>query len=274
LSITLRPTENPTKPTPTKKREGAEKALALIKPASQIDPFLKICVYGRNGVGKTTFAASAPGRTLIIDCNERGSLAVRDKPDVDFYPVEYWDQLDWVYWYLKAAEHPYQTVAIDTITSLATLGMKWVLGDENARDPSRDPQMPDKRHWGKLGEVMKTSIINFRNLPLNVVFCAQERVTTVEDDESGGTIQEVHPELSPAPRSTLLAAVDIVGRLYVAETEKDGKKVSERRMLVGPHAKYVSKDRSGKLPRTVRNPSIAGFLNRIGGANIARTTGE
>jgi phage nucleotide-binding protein len=271
LSVTLKPSESRTNPSQTKKTEGAAKALALIKPVSQIDPWIKICVYGRNGTGKTTFAASATGKTLIIDCNERGSLAVRDKQDIDFYPLEYWDQLDWIYWYLKAGQHEYTTVAIDTVTSLATIGMKWVLGDEYSRDPSRDPQMPDKRHWGKLGEVMKTSIINFRNLPMNVVFCAQERTTTLED-EDGGTVQEIHPEISPSPRSTLLAAVDIIGRLYVAETEKDGKKVSERRMLVGPHPKYISKDRSGKLPRTVRNPTIAGFLQRIGGTAVARTT--
>lgn len=257
--------------TKAQKIEGAAQAKALIKPASQVSGKIKLCVYGRNGMGKTTFVASSDLKTLIIDCNERGSLSIRGRPNVDIFPLEYWEQLEWVYWMLKSGDHPYEVVGIDTITGLATIGMKWVLGDEASRDASRDPLMPDKRHWGKLGESMKNTIINWRNLPYHTIFTAQEKVSTLEDDESGGTIQETHPELSPSPRSTLLGAVDIVGRLYTREvSNREGKKLIERRMLVGPHPKYVSKDRSGSLGMVQRRPTLAGFLNKIAGEENAR----
>ena len=273
-SITLGTSSRAPK-TKTQKLEGAAKAKSLIRPASQVNDYLKLCVYGRNGMGKTTFAASSELKTLIVDCNERGSLSIRRRPNVDIFQLEYWEQLEWVYWMLRSGEHNYEVVAIDTITGLATIGMKWVLGDEASRDASRDPLMPDKRHWGKLGEAMKNTIINWRNLEMHVLFLAQEKTSTLEDDESGGTIQETHPELSPSPRSTLLGAVDIAGRIFTREvTKKDGKKIIERRMLVGPHPKYVSKDRSGALGLVQRRPTLAGFLNVITGEANASASEE
>jgi phage nucleotide-binding protein len=260
MSIQLIPSS--TKQTTATKTAKAEKAASLIKPASDIDAHLKMCLYGRNGAGKTTYLASSELKTLIIDCNEQGWKAARKRPNVDVYPVEFWEQLDWVYWYLKGSNHPYEVVGIDTITMLANIGMKWVLGDEVSRDASRDPQMPDKRVWGKLGEVMKTTIINFRNLPMHVIFTAQEKMTTNEDDE-GGIVVEIHPELSPSPRSTLLSAVDIIGRIYTSQTEKEGKKLTERRMLLGTHPKYVSKNRFDELKAIERNPTLQSFLDKI-----------
>lgn len=257
-------------PTSSAKAEGANKAAGLIKSASEIDAHVKMVVYGRNGSGKTTFGASSDLKTLIIDCNEQGWKAARKRTNVDVYPLEYWDQLDWIYWYLRGSSHEYQVVVIDTITMLANIGMKWILGDESTRDPSRDPQMPDKRAWGKLGEVLKTAVINFRNLPMHVVFTAQEKTTTSEDDE-GGSVIEVHPELSPSPRSTLLAAVDIIGRIYTAEVESgEGKKRTERRMLLGTHPKYVSKNRFDELKAIERSPTLQSFIDRIQGGNDAR----
>lgn len=255
--------ESTRNPSSAMKMEGAKKAANAIIPASQIDSHMKFCLYGRNGAGKTTFACSSNLRTLLIDCNEQGWVAVRKRTNVDVFRVEYWHQVDWVYWYLKAGDHPYEVVVIDTVTMLANIGMKWILGDEASRDPSRDPQMPDKRHWGKLGEVMKTTIINFRNLPVHVIFTAQEKTTTTEDDE-GGTLIETHPELSPAPRSTLLSAVGIIGRIYTREVEaSEGKTTVERRMLLGTHPKFVSKNRYEELKKIERDPKLQSFLDRV-----------
>lgn len=273
MAISLQKTSTATR---QRKLEGAEKAGTLIVPVSKADSYLKMVVYGRNGVGKTTFAGSSNLKTLLVDCNEKGWIALRNRPNVEVYPLEIWDQLDWVYWFLRAKHHEYEVVAIDTITMLAAIGMKWILSDEASRDFSKDPQMPDKRHWGKLGEVVKTAIINFRNLPMHVLFLAQEKVSTVEDDE-GGTLSQVHPELSPAPRSVLLSSVSITGRLFTREVEVKGKddsvkKMMERRMLLGPHAKFESKNRFDELRYIERNPTLQKFLDRIAGGSNASSS--
>lgn len=256
------------------KTEQADKAEGLIQPVADVQDYLAMVIYGRGGMGKTTLGASSGLKTLIIDFNEKGTISVRKQKNVHVYRVEYWEELDWIYWYLKAGKHDFKVVVLDTITSMAVIGMKWVLGDEVSRDANRDPLMPDKRHWGKLGELLKNQIYNFRNLPMHVVFTAHERNTTTEDEESGGTVIETHPALSPAPRDTLISAVHVIGRLFTREVTSRNKttgkatKTVERRLLVGPHPRYVSKLRQDpssevRVPNVVRNPNLKYFIDTI-----------
>lgn len=263
-AVTLTPTQK------TTKKGMIEKAAAMIKPVSEGSPYLRACIYSRNGIGKTTFAASSGLKTIIIDCNEQGWDAVRSVPNVFRFKLERWDQLDWIFWYLKSGEHDFEVVVIDTVTMLAVVGMKWVLKEDADRDMSRDPMTPDKRHWGKLGELLKDAIIRFRNLDMHVIFLAQEKTSYNEDEETGETAVETHPELSPSPRSTLLSAVALVGRLYAREVEgKKGKTIMERRMLLGPHTRYISKNRFKQLNRIERDPNLKSFLERINGGESA-----
>ena len=266
-AITLLPT------TTTNRRQKTEwiKAVAdEIRPVSEGSNYLTMVVYSRNGVGKTTFACSSGLRTLVIDCNEKGTQSVRKVPGVDKFVLGNFERLDWVYWYLRAGNHPYKVVVIDTVTMLAMMCMKFILKDDADRDIGRDPMMPDKRHWGKLGEMIKDAIIKFRNLsehptnPVHVIFTAQEKTTYNEDEETGEMAVEIHPELSPSPRSTLLSAVAIIGRMYTREVELDGgRKEQERRMLLGTHPKYVSKNRFSELKRIERKPTLKSFIDRI-----------
>lgn len=265
MSISLN--QNSTTGATRKAREAAiEVAAKKIKPVGSSE-FLKMVVYGKNKTGKTVFACTSEKKTLLIDCNERGSASVRKNKNVSVYEVMKWEDLDPIYWYLRSGNHDYEVVVIDTITMLATVCMKWVLKDDADRDFNRDPMTPDRRSWGKLGEALKETIIRFRNLPMHVIFTAQEKKTTLEDDDDGGTILEVHPELSPSPRSTLLSAVDIIGRIYTKEVEQGEKKSIQRRMLLGQHPKYVAGNRFDELKYVEVNPTLGKFLDKINGEN-------
>lgn len=253
---------------------GAEKARSRLIPVGDIKDFLNILVFGRGGMGKTTFGASSGLRTLIIDFNEQGTISVKRRPNTIVYVVQYWKELDWVYWMLKSGKHDFEVVVLDTVTSMANICMKSVLGDEHSRDASRDPMTPDKRHWGKVGELMKLRITDFRNLPLHTVFTAHERVTETENEDDDDTHTEVVPSLSPAPREALIGAVHVVGRLYTREVtvidkkKKKSVKKYERRMLIGPHERYVSKvridpEQKVQPPRVVRNPTMKYFIDVI-----------
>jgi len=233
--------------------------------------WLKLLAYGNNGKGKTRFGASGPRPLLVVDCNEKGTLSIRNFSEVDVFPIEIFTDVDLAFWHLKRGGHKYQTVVIDTVTSLAQLCMKFVLGDESSRDPTKDPNMPSKREWGKVGELMRTVILNFRNLPMNVVFLAQERRGFSDDEEEA---PEVFPEVSPSVRTTLTASVDIIGRMYVKEVVRkgeDGKGKGtqpEYRILIGPSERYVTKDRSeAGLPGIIRlgagEDNLAKLVDRI-----------
>lgn len=261
------------KPISTARQDRAKLAASRIKPVYESFQHLKLLAYGQNGKGKTRLGASGPRNVLIIDCNEKGSLSVRNFEGVDLFPLDVWTDIDLAYWHLHSGKHEYQTVVLDTITSLAALCMKFVMGDELSRDPTRDPMMPDKRSWGKVGELMKTQILQFRNLPMHVIFLAQERRGFSEDEDEA---PEIFPEVSPSIRTTLTASVDIIGRMFVREVttkEKINGKVRtvskpEYRMQIGPSERYTTKDRSeAGLPSVIRlgpdQNNLAKLVERI-----------
>ena len=72
-------------------------------------------LYGKNGVGKTTFAASAPG-AVIIDTEKGADIVGSDR----FQPETYEECLD-ILDALATEDHAFQTVAIDTIDGLERL---------------------------------------------------------------------------------------------------------------------------------------------------------
>lgn len=223
----------------------------------EAEPYLRVLLYGRNKQGKTRTAAMAPN-PLIVDVNERGTRSVRNYKGAKVFRVNKWEDITWVYWMLREGDHPYETVIIDTVTAMQVLCMRHVLGTQEDRDPNREVSMPDRRSWGKLGELMKPIFLDFRNLPMHVVFVAQERVY---EDEDSMTTEHV-PDLSPSVRGVLTGAVDIIGRVYQAQvrvaskSKKKEEKKWETRMLVGPHEEYITGDRTGVLGRIVRQPSV------------------
>lgn len=240
-----------------------------ISDVSEEIEWLKACFYGRNGKGKTYLGATGP-KPIIIDCNEQGTPSIRKVKDAKKFKVDVWSDIDLAYWYLKSGNHDRETVVIDTTTALAALCMKFVLGDEASRDPTRDPDMPTKREWGKVGELMSTQIIQFRNLPMHVIFLAQERRSFQEDEDDEA---EVGPSLSNKPKEALTACVNVIGRIYtkgVIEKKKVKGKVKsietvEHRLLLGHHDLYITKVniQDHGLPKILRNPTIPKILERI-----------
>lgn len=263
MAISLEPSKRIGKTLKTKTSEIA-KAKKKITSVDE-DEKLSIVVYAKNKVGKTRFACDSKLKTLVIDFNERGTITVRKFKNVSVYRVNNWQDVDPIYWLLRSGEHDFEVIVLDTVTSAAAVCMRWVLKDDADRDFNRDPKTPDQRSWGKMGEHIGDMIVKFRNLPYHIVFTAQEKETLTEE-EDGTSTSLVHPELSPRPRSVLLSAVSIIGRLYVAETvDEEGNKVYERRMLIGPHEKYISGGRFEELKRIERKPTMGKFLKKIFG---------
>jgi len=239
------------------REEAIERVEQRIVDVREAEPFVKILVYGRNGQGKTRFAATAPS-PLVVDINEKGTRSVRGYKGVRVFPVRNWEDLTHVYWFLRQGNHEYESVILDSVTAASQLCMTQVLKEGFDRDPNRDPKLPAQRDWGKVSELMKGILLNYRNLPMHVVFTTQERVMGDDDDE----FQEHVPDLSKAIRGIACGSVEVIGRIYQKEVRSVDKKTKkekvgwEPRMLVGPHEAYVTKDRTGILPRVVRNPTV------------------
>lgn len=240
----------------SKRERGIEAVRDRIVPVSEASPYLKLLLYGLNGKGKTRTAAKAP-RPLIIDCNEEGTLSVRNYKGAEVFNATTWEDLTFIYWLLKSGKHKYKTVVIDTLTMMQDICTRHVLKDSSDRDPMKDPRTMSQREWGKLAEFMNPMLLDFRNLPMHVVFVAQQR--TVDNDEEE-KIEKV-PQLSPKIRLNATSCVGVIGHISQRPIRRGGKGKKEKVeyhtvMLTGPHEVYTTKDRTGVLPRNMIDPSV------------------
>ena len=202
---------------------------------------LSMLVYGRSGTGKTTFGASFPTPALLIDIREKGTDSIADRDGVDVVSVNTWSEVEEVFWYLKN-EKKYKSVILDQISSLQDLCMEHAMVEEGK-------EIMSQRLWGVVSGMMKTWLLNYRDLvedDINVLFIAHDRASKGESGEDDDTIDpQIGARLMPSVAGTLNGAVKAIGNTYVREVflEDKSRKV-EYCMRIGPHAYYTTKMRN------------------------------
>lgn len=221
-------------------------------------PYAKVLLYGRNGSGKTRTAATGP-KCLVIDIEEEGTKSIRAYPGVEVLPAKTWADIVHAYWFLRSGEHEYETVVLDTISMMQSVCLRSVLKEAVDRDPLKDPKLPIWKDYQKRGQMMEEYLLFYRNLPMHVVFTAQEK--TIEDGEmEEGPIHA--PSLSKKPLEVACSCVDFIGHIYKREVRQVNKKTKKETrtwktiMLTGPHETYITKDQSGALNRVTVEPTI------------------
>lgn len=252
-----------------------------MKDVSEIRKPRSWVIYGRAGSGKTTLACSFPGPILLVDVKDEGTDSVSDVKGLKVFEATHWDDMDDLYWHLKENPKRYKTVVIDTITQVQQLVIEDIAngkGIKGNKAPGEWGTMT-KQDWGEVASRLKTWITNMRDLPLEVVFLAQDRVFNVEDEEaSDGAIDpEVGPRLSPSVMSHLCAAVSMIGNTFIRERvykkkDEKGRSVEKTKkeycIRLGPNSYYITKLRKPKsveLPDFLTNPTYEDILDIISG---------
>lgn len=262
-----------TKTVSSSDRRAAERAKRIAKirtkimPASERPKRVRMAIYARPGKGKTRFGASGP-KVLVVDVNDEGWDSIRRDFNPDTVDIQFWQEINDIYWFLASGDHDYETLLFDGLTGLQNLCMKWVLGDEASRDASRDPDMPHRAIYLKVGELMKTQITNFRNLPMNVIFTATERARdTGEGNEDDEGEMVIGPNLSPAIANHLEMSVALIGRMtkrsVVVKKGGKRKKTVRTELFVGPSERYITKERYGVFPDTIKAPNLTRMIEEI-----------
>jgi len=240
--------------------------------------------YGRAGTGKTTLAASFPKPLLVIDIDDKGTDSISDLPGIKLVEPTTFDELTEIYWYLKENPTRYKTVVIDTISQVNRMLVNEISGDKarNAGKAPGDWGTMKLADWGKVAAKMKNWITDMRNLPIEMVFLAQDRVFNLDEEneeaiDSDSIDPEVGPRLSNSVASHICAAVHVIGNTFIREVKKTSKinkdKVIKRKeycIRLGPSSYYITKLRKPKsiiLPDFVSEPSYKKIMTIIKGEN-------
>lgn len=232
--------------------------------------YVKMMVYGESGVGKTTFAASAPRPMLWLDA-EGGTASIDDAEGIDVMAVSTLEDFRNVVLYLHENPTKYKTVVVDSFSEAQVSVMKQIMKAVVKADQSRDEFLPQFAEWGRLTGVMREVARALRDLPAHLVITALTRED--KDDMTGRT--KVRARLTPALAEEVPALMDVSGYLYAA-TAKAGEVSSQgveaeaseegeaakptvvRNLLLAPSGKYGAKLRAPKgsnPPTFLTNPT-------------------
>ena len=230
-----------------------------ITPVKALPKVLSMLVYGRSGTGKTTFAGSFPGPILLLDIREKGTDSLANLENIDVISVDKWSEVEEVFWYLKK-EKKYKSVILDQVSSMQDIAMQHAMAEEGK-------EVMSQRLWGVVSGLMKTWLLNYRDLVdegINVLFIAHDRASKGESSEDDDTIDpQVGARLMPSVAGTLNGAVKVIGNTFVREVFlEDRSRQVEYCMRLGPHAYYTTKMRNPlgtNIPESISNPTY----NRI-----------
>lgn len=250
-----------------------------VRPVSQIQSHRSWCFYGRAGTGKTTLAGTFPGPILLLNVRDFGTDSVADHENMDVRDVETWEDFEITYWWLKKNPKKYKTVVIDTVTQLQQIAVEKVLEDNNKEsEKAGEWGVMTKREWGQAASLMKLWCTNFRDLPMEVVFLAQDRTTESETEDPETMLDpEVGPRLMPSLAAHLTSEVSVVGNTFIRQKiavrkdDKGRKKEVEKKqycLRLGPSPVYVTKARKPKkieLPEVMVDPDYDQLISVLKG---------
>jgi hypothetical protein len=242
------------------------------RPAQSTRP-PRVLIYARPKKGKTLFSSTAgQGKVLILDPEDGTDWMKTPKLNPHVWEVNKWEDVVEAQRFLKEGRHDYEWVAVDGLTRVTQLALRWVLKLEALREIDRRPGMIMLKDRGRAGELVSALLYQFHsNRDLGVIFTAQERI--ISDDEGGGDTEDDDseavaklryvPDLPKGVRSSVTSLVDVIGRLYVVpDPDNEGKK--ERRLWVEPHPSFDTGFRSSyQLPPYIRKPTIPRLVEAL-----------
>lgn len=212
-------------------------------------PSILMVVYGEGGVGKTTFAATAP-KPIIADCENGSKYFGLRGIKADIALIEKWSDIKE---FMKVAmEGNYETLVIDPIGELMEKLMNFMVNSGETKLVQRDGS-PSMAGWGWLKSTMRNFLKVLRDSGKNVIIVAHVQ----ERDDEGRIVKR--PLITTRLSEELVNMVDIVGYMT---TMSDGEN-TERVILVNPTSdKFVAKDRTGTL-NTKLEPNFRNIIESI-----------
>jgi len=211
--------------------------------AGQFDPsIVKMLIYGESGTGKTRLASTFP-KVLFLDI-DKGMSSVTEH--VDAVDIDNFHQLEDAYAFLKAGDHDYETVVIDTLNEMQRIAMRATVADFPQIRRSYD-DLPSMSDYGKMLHEFLELTRDFVHLPMRVVLLAQVNSRQFDTD----TLQ---PQLVGKNSAREVARkMDVIG--YIEKSEHEDQQGHKLAQVVFDAPNYVTKDRSFAMPPVLIDPT-------------------
>jgi hypothetical protein len=209
---------------------------------------VKMLIYGESGTGKSRLASTFPN--VIFADMDHGMSSVTEKIQKVYIGENEFKKLELMYEYLKAGDHSFRTVVLDTLNEMQRFAMGATVEEFTTIRRSYN-DLPSQSDYGKMLHDMIELTRKFIDLPMRVVLLAQVVSRQFDTDT-------LMPQLVGKNTSReICRKMDVVGYIYKSEKDNPkypGKKLSE---IAFDAASYVTKDRSFKLPAVLSDPSYS-----------------
>jgi hypothetical protein len=216
-------------------------------------------IYGPSGVGKTSFAASAPNSIWLTTEDGQGELKIRTIKDGVFTSFEeFMAGLQ----YVKDRGSGIDTLVIDSIDHLEPLVWQKVcdeLGCKSIESPGFQKGYSDAlNYWGEIiNKILE--IRNERNL--TVIILAHDTIVKVKDPTAEA--YDAHAiKLHKKAAALVKESVDMIGLLRIPVTvDNKGKATSSPKptLYCRPSATYEAKSRYKEMPSKIIIPLEDGW---------------
>src|SRR5690606_15629607 len=153
-------------------------------------------------------------------------------------------------------KHPFQTVAIDTLTTLQE-----VVARETDLLKVLESNGDPRRAYGKSAAMLRHKIVQFAQLPMNVIFTAHLRFNDgpeVNVDPEEGTFPLV-PDVQPSVQRVAFALPDVIGRTFLKDM---GNGEFKHAIAFGPDGRSVGKERNFGLPKEATGLTIPHLIRQ------------
>lgn len=206
-------------------------------------------IHGDAKVGKTSVAATAPKPILVLDAEGGWKFLplrrvfwdpmqyappVNDGTwDVCIVPVRNWDVVQRVFQFMMSGQHPFRSLVIDSITEIQRRCKQNLV--------SVDKSM-EIRDWGRLLDMMDSTIRGFRDMTLHPIMPIQVAVFVAETRHVDN---KWRPYMQGQISTSLPYWMDVVSFLFVDNIpDANGQPtIKQRKLLVSPHPMYEAGER-------------------------------
>jgi len=233
---------------------------------SETGDWVHMLLFSPPGAGKTVFSCTE-GRTLLLDCDGNGQSSLLNHPDIEpnvrALRIKTQDQAIKVAGELRQGNHDYVTVVLDTISMLQMNDLAYLVKTKyfewetkGKQGSARSMYLPTRQDYNEETQRMRDVVIQFMDLPMNVVITAHEYVKEPEDGDSDQTTY-IRAAMTPALAGTVHALADLTGYL-TCDQKLNGPEI--RKLRVKPTRRITAKTRIDFGTIELTNPTLKDIL--------------